>query len=95
MGSGQTADLVCPYVSYEARQAAVVSPQSVGLEASSAPLRCYATRVWPRPASVGCLVERSRCRHRRCHWGSVEIKKINKLKKTHSKRRQTVKTAWV
>lgn len=42
------------YVSYGARPAAVVSPQSVGREASSALLRCYATRAWPVPGSAGC-----------------------------------------
>lgn len=86
--AGQTADPVCsgPYVSYEGRQAAVVSPQSVDLEASSAPLRCYATQVWPRPGSVGCLVGRSRCIRRRCRWGSAGIKK-------HTNRPQTVKSA--
>lgn len=66
---------VGPYVSYGARQAAVVSPQSVGPEASSAPLRCSATRAGPGPVWVGCLEERSRCRRRRCHWGSVGDKR--------------------
>lgn len=78
--AGQTADRVCtgPYVSYEGRQAAVVSPQSVGLEASLAPLQCFAIRAWLRPGSVGCLVERSRCIRRRCRWGSAGIKTTHK-----------------
>lgn len=80
-------DIACPYVSYEARQAAVASPQSAGLEASSALLQCYATRVWPRPVSIGCLEERSHCTRRRCRWGSVEIRKYSsqrvKLSRLH------------
>lgn len=64
-----------PYVSYGARQAAVVSPQSEGLGASSAPLRCYATRAWPKPGSVGCSAVRSRCTRMRCRWGSAGVKK--------------------
>lgn len=62
-----------PYVFYEGRQATVVSPQNVGLEASSAPLRYYANPAWLRAALVGCLEERSRCTRRRCHWGSADV----------------------
>lgn len=91
LSSRQTADLLHPYVSCEARRAAVASPQSVALEASSAPLQCYATRVWPRPVWVGCLVERSRCTHTRCHWGSVEILR----QKRHNKIHKTIMTGFI
>lgn len=80
-----------PYVSYEAQQAAVVSPQSVGPEASSAPPQCYATRAGPRPGSVGCLAEHSHCTHRRCRWGSEGTKK----KKNSQSPPQTLKSAHV
>lgn len=66
-----------PYVFYEGHQAAAVSPQSVGREASSAPLRCCANPVWPRAALVGCSEERSRCTRRRCRWGSEDIRDTN------------------
>lgn len=68
----QTVDCF-PYVFYEGHQATVVSPQNVGLEASSAPLRYYANPVWLRAALVGYLEERSRCTRRRCHWGSADV----------------------
>lgn len=93
--AGQTADLVCmcPYVSYEARQAAAVSPQSAGLEASLAPLQCYATQAWPTPGSVECLEEHSHCTHMRCHWGSEGIQK---KKKKHTVREvQNLLSTWV
>lgn len=89
--AGQTAALarVCPYVSYEALQAAAVFPQSVGPEASSALLRCYATRAWPRLGSGGCLMERIHCRHTRCRWGSEGIEK-HTVKKAH-----TLLSKWI
>lgn len=71
--AGQTA--VGTYVSCGVQQVAVVSPQSVDLGASSTPLQCYASPAWPGPGSVGCLVERSRCTHMRCHWGSEKKNK--------------------
>lgn len=67
-----------PYVFYEGHQATVVSPQNVGLAASSAPLRYYANPVWLRAALVGYLGERSRCTRRRCHWGSADVTSTKK-----------------
>lgn len=62
-----------PYVFYEGHQATVVSPQNVGLEASSEPLQYYANLVWLRAALVEYWEERSRCTRRRCHWGSADV----------------------
>lgn len=42
------------YVFYEGRPATVVSPQSAGLGASSAPPRCCASPAGPAAASAGC-----------------------------------------
>lgn len=63
-----------PYVFYGGHQAAAVSPQSVGLEASLAPLRCYASPAWLGAASGGRSAAHSRCTRRRCRWGSAGVK---------------------
>lgn len=84
-----------PYVFYEGHQATVVSPQNVGLEASSVPLQYYANLVWLRAALVEYWEERSRCTRRRCHWGSADVTVTQKQVKKKICKPRLVKSSKV